>query len=140
MKKTIRLLIVDDDADDRKFFTKAVAEIDGTIECGTAKDGQQALELLKNPESPLPDYIFLDLRMPRISGKKCLLQIKADARLKNIPVFIYTTSREVEEAKELKEMGAMHFISKPTNPEEIYYVISLVLEEQSRRSHNDKSS
>lgn len=130
MKENIRLMIIDDDADDRMFFIDAVKEVDESIECLWSKDGLHALENLRNDDLPLPDYIFLDLRMPRISGKKCLLEIKADSRLKDIPVIIYTTSRELEESKELKELGAVHFISKPSNPEEIYYIISCVLEEQ----------
>ena len=136
MKENIHLMIIDDDADDRKLFIEAVKEIDDDITCSWAKDGFQALEVLRNETLPLPHYLFLDLRMPRISGKKCLIEIRGDERLKNIPVIIYTTSRELEESKELKDLGAVHFISKPSNPEEIYYVISCVLEEhlwQSRR-------
>ncbi|MBA2329348.1 MAG: response regulator [Flavisolibacter sp.] len=130
MEKKIRLLIVDDDADDSKFFVDAVKEIHASIDCSIAKDGQQAMELLKNTTENLPDYIFLDLKMPRYNGRKCLVELKSDPDLKHIPVFIYTTSREVEESAELKSMGAIHFISKPTDPEEIYYVISHILEEQ----------
>ena len=127
---TKKILLVDDDPDDRKYFAEAVNEIDDNIECITAKDGEQALEFLKDPGATLPDYIFLDLRMPRYNGKQCLTQIKADERLRNIPVIIYTTSREVEESEEMSQMGAVHFISKPSDPGEIYYVLSLVLEEQ----------
>lgn len=141
-KENIRLLIVDDDADDRKLFVEAVKEIDKSIECVTAKDGQQALELLKSHAYLLPRFIFLDLRMPRFSGKKFLSTIKSDDKFKTIPVIIYTTSKEVEESKELQEMGAVHFISKPTDPDEIYYVVSFVLEEQlnaARRNGTDPS-
>jgi CheY-like chemotaxis protein len=130
MEDTIRVMIVDDDADDRELFTQAVKEVNEHIECITAKDGKQALELLRQSEFPLPDLIFLDQRMPRISGKKCLEEIKKDTRLENIPVIIYTTSKNETDSEELHSMGAVHFISKPSNPEEIYYVVSLVLEEQ----------
>ena len=130
MKDHVSILIADDDADDRELFIEAVNEIDSQIECIIAKDGQHALELLKNTTGSLPDIIFMDLRMPRFNGKKCLLEIKRDQRLKHIPVIIYTTSREVTESIELKEMGAVHFISKPSNPEELYYLISFALEEQ----------
>lgn len=129
MKNNISLLIVDDDPDDRELFIEAVKDVDENIECVTANNGQQALELLKNPLLPLPHLIFLDIRMPLLNGKKCLFAIKSDERLRQIPVIIYTTSREVEESKELKEMGAFHFISKPGNAEEIYYLVSVVLEE-----------
>ncbi|MGZ5134154.1 MAG: response regulator [Flavitalea sp.] len=135
MKDGISLLIVDDDADDRNLFIETVKEVDENIKCFTADDGQQALDLLKNSSS-LPDFIFLDLRMPRISGKKCLFEIKKDERLKPIPVIIYTTSNEVEESKALIEMGAVYFISKPSSPGELYYLVSFVLEEQSRALPN----
>lgn len=136
MKDNISLLIVDDDADDRQLFEDAVKEIDDRIECIAAKDGQQALELLKNSLDHLPDLIFLDLRMPRFNGRRCLLEIKKDERLTHIPVIIYTTSREVQESQELKDMGAAHFISKPNNPEEIYFLLSFALEEQWNDFHN----
>lgn len=129
-KVNMKILLVDDDADDRKYFNEALQDIDPGIELIEAKDGQQALELLRNTEYSSPDYIFLDLRMPRYNGRQCLLQIKADDRLKDIPVIIYTTSKEVQDSEELQELGALHFISKPNDPEEIYYMLSLVLEEQ----------
>jgi DNA-binding NtrC family response regulator len=137
MKKKVTLLIVDDDALDRQLFTAAVREVDESIECKEVNNGEQALALLNDDSSVLPDCIFLDLRMPRISGKKCLQEIKKDDRLKHIPVFIYTTSREVEESKTLKEMGAFHFISKPNNEEEIFYLVAFALEELSEISRND---
>lgn len=121
--------MIDDDADDRKYFAEALNEIDNTIELVTAKDGEQAMSLLRQPGLALPNFIFLDLRMPRVNGRQCLLQIKANERLKDIPVIIYTTSKEVREAEELQTLGAVHFISKPSDPEEIYYVLSMVLEE-----------
>ena len=129
MKSNMSFFIVDDDVDDRNLFIEAVKEVDATIECITANNGEQALALLADPRTSLPDFIFLDLRMPRIDGKKCLIELKKNEKLKHIPVVIFTTSRDVEESKELKEIGAFHFISKPNDPEEIYYLISFVLDE-----------
>jgi CheY-like chemotaxis protein len=94
------------------------------------------LRLLKDERNKLPDYIFLDLRMPRVSGKKCLQEIKRDKRLHDIPVFIYTTSTEVKDSIELKEMGAVHFISKPVDPSDIYYILSVILDEKWVKSVN----
>jgi DNA-binding NtrC family response regulator len=138
MTPNMSLLIVDDDADDRMLFIEAVKEVDEKIECITATNGQEALQLLRNPAYLLPDLIFLDIRMPGFSGKKCLSEIKKDERLKHIPVIIFTTSKEVEESKELKEMGAFNFISKPSNADEIYYLVSFALEEQWNASHRNK--
>ncbi len=140
MKNSMSFLIVDDDADDRMLFIEAVKEIDKTIECKIANNGEQALKLLKNTEYPLPDFIFLDIKMPRLDGKKCLFEIKKDERLTNIPVIIYTTSRAVEESKELSAMGAFHFISKPRNADEIFYLISFVMDEHANASRRNKLS
>ena len=129
MKENIILLIVDDDEDDKQLFIESAKEVDENISCITANNGLEALQILENKENILPDYIFLDLRMPRLSGKRCLEEIKKDSRLMHIPVFIYTTSRELEDSSEMKALGAAHFISKPVNPEEIYYLISAVLSE-----------
>lgn len=140
MKNKTKLLIVDDDADDRQLFIDAVKDFDEDIVCVSAKDGKEALDLLNDLNTSLPDYIFLDLRMPRFNGKRCLMEIKKNERLKEIPVIIYTTSRELEDSKELKEMGAIHFISKPANPEEVYFVVSFALEEQWNASPNQEKS
>lgn len=139
MKRNMNLLLVDDDADDRLLFVEALREVDENIQCIQANNGEQALELLRNTGNILPDCIFLDLRMPRISGKKCLTEIKGDERLKHIPVYIYTTSREVEESKELKAIGAFHFISKPSNDDEIYYLLACAVEEQLNFNGQDQS-
>jgi len=130
MKDNMRLFIIDDDEDDKKLFIESAKEVDESIKCFTAGDGQEALKILRDEEFLLPDYIFLDLRMPRISGKQCLEEIRKDKRLQHIPVFIYTTSRDVQDSIELKNMGAVHFISKPTNPDEIYYILSEALNEE----------
>jgi CheY-like chemotaxis protein len=130
MKENITIFIADDDEDDRELFIESAREVDKSIKFVTAGDGQEALRILKDIHNPLPDYIFLDLRMPRIDGKQCLEQIKKDKRLSHIPVFIYTTSTDVKDSIALKENGAAHFISKPANPTEIYYILSMVLGEK----------
>ncbi|MCG2615151.1 response regulator [Terrimonas sp. NA20] len=124
------LLIIDDDSDDRALFIEAVKEIDATIRCVSADNGQHALELLHTSPDRLPDFIVLDLRMPRYSGKRFLFEIKNDQRLKNIPVIIYTTSKSVEESNELARLGACHFMTKPRNSGEIYYLASFILGEK----------
>lgn len=123
------ILLVDDDEDDRKLFFGAAKELDATITCISARDGQEALTFLRDRANPLPDFIFLDLRMPGLSGQQCLVEIKSEPRLMSIPVMIYTTSRNVRESEELKQLGATHFMSKPVSPDDVYYMLSFVLGE-----------
>ena len=123
------ILLIDDDEDDRKLFFEAVREFDETITCVGSRNGQEALLYLKNEANPIPDFIFLDLRMPGLSGQKCLEEIKKDPRLVPVPVIVYSTSTDVKESIELKKMGAVHFMSKPESPDDIYYMVSVVLSE-----------
>lgn len=130
MEKGMTILLVDDDEDDRKLFFESVKEVDESISCVSAASCHEALKYLKNEAITLPDFIFLDLRMPGLSGEKCLQEIKKDARILHIPVIVYSTSREVSDSIALKKMGAVHFMSKPTVPDEVYYMISFVLNEK----------
>ena len=123
------VLLVDDDADDRKLFFEAVREVDQTISCLGASNGMEALAILRKKEQAPPDFIFLDLRMPGLSGEECLMEIKKDARFFEVPVIVYTTSRDVRESVRLKKLGAAHFMSKPVSPEDVYYMVSFVLGE-----------
>ena len=124
------ILLVEDDEDDTILFFEAVRDFDPTITFAAAPDTAKALFWLRDLNNPLPGFIFLDLRMPGISGQQCLVEIKKDPRLASVPVIVYTTSKDVRESIVLKELGAAHFMSKPVSPEEVYYMVSFVLGEQ----------
>ncbi|HTR31478.1 MAG TPA: response regulator [Puia sp.] len=124
------ILLVDDDEDDRKLFIEATREVDGTIACLSASDGMEALAYLRDDRNVVPDFIFLDLRMPGFSGEECLIEIRQVPRMAGVPVIVYTTSRDVQESVRLKQLGATHFASKPVSPEEVYYMVSFIIGER----------
>ena len=83
-------------------------------------DGRELLDYLYNegdfadPEKyPRPSLILLDLNMPRIDGLEALAKIKSDPQLKNIPILIFTTSREERDIALTRQAGASSFLSKP---------------------------
>ncbi len=124
------ILLVDDDEDDRKLFFEAVASVDPSIICITKANASEGLSYLNDPESPLPDMIFLDLRMPGMSGQDCLKEIKLDTRFSQTTVIVYTTSRDEKESVTLKALGAAHFMSKPVKPADVYFMVSFALSEK----------
>jgi CheY-like chemotaxis protein len=75
----ITALLVDDDEDDRAFFCEAMGTISHNVICVTAEDGVDAFDFLRH-SSKLPDFIFLDLNMPRMNGKDCLRELKQNKR------------------------------------------------------------
>jgi len=112
------ILYADDDAEDREIFFEAIQEINPVIKVLLSKDGQDALEIL-GVLKQTPDFIFLDINMPRVNGMECLIKLKSDDRLKNVPVIIHSTTVDSREEKKLISLGADEFISKPNSFEEL---------------------
>jgi CheY-like chemotaxis protein len=110
MRKTC--LLVDDDEDDKEIFLLALAEANPSIECFIASDGLEALSILKEG-SFIPDYIFLDLNMPLMSGKECLAEIRKLPHLVHVPVIIFSTSSSQKDIRDTQALGASSFITKP---------------------------
>jgi len=106
------VLYVDDDAEDKEFFTEALKEIDSSIACNTASNGLEALEYLSR-KNDLPSCIFLDINMPLMDGKTCLAEIKKQERLLNIPVVMYSTTSNTNQIRECYNLGAFDFLIKP---------------------------
>ncbi len=108
-------MIVDDDLDDYDFFCSAMKEIDPKCKIVMAKNGEDALQQLGQDNFELPNYIFLDLNMPRMDGNTCLSHLKKNERLKHIPVVIYTTSSSQKSKGETLKIGADFFLTKPNS-------------------------
>ncbi len=111
--------IVDDDAEDRDLLMEALYSIDKRGQCFVANNGAEGLQKLAEEVIPLPDYIFLDLNMPRLNGKQFLTEIKKTKRFSHIPVVIYTTSSDAKDKEETKQLGALYYITKPDGFDEI---------------------
>lgn len=112
--KNLNCLLIDDMIADQKIFCAALEGVDKSVTCAYASDGVEALKKLED-EHYTPDYIFIDMNMPRMNGNECLLEIKKIERLKNIPVFIYSTSADPNSIAQTKENGAAGYIVKPEN-------------------------
>ena len=105
--------LIDDDEDDREIFQLALAQIGETFNCITSDNCPEALENLRNG-SLSPDYIFLDLNMPVVSGRDCLIEIRKISRFNDTPVLIFTTSSIVKDKEDTMSLGATAFITKPS--------------------------
>ena len=127
MKKTTTLFIADDDPDDVELFTEAVNEFDESIQCYSAMDGEEALKKLRAMLPALPDIIFLDLNMPRINGKQCLVEIKKTEKLNVVPVVIYSTSSIQHDIDETRRLGAVYFLTKPASFGELCKELSNII-------------
>ena len=114
-KDFILITLADDDEDDRLFFTDAFDELKINTVVNTVNNGVQLMDFLNNPESVLPNIIFLDLNMPIKSGIDCLKEIKQNDRFKDIAVAIYSTSSSDEDVENTFVLGANIYIKKPSD-------------------------
>lgn len=120
------LFLVDDDMDDQEIFKSALAKVDEDLALLTATNGYDALQVLASVKV-LPDYIFVDLNMPRMSGLQFLKEIKNNNTLKNIPVIIYSTSSNPHDIAQTRELGAEDFITKPSRFSDLCRVLQTLL-------------
>lgn len=116
------ILIVDDDSDDHYFLRTAINRVIPQALIESVYDGEEALEYLNNCTF-MPNVIFLDLNMAKISGRDTMKIIKQNEILSKVPVVIFTTSRDEEEKAEMLEMGAAGFYSKPSQIEDLIGVV-----------------
>ena len=106
------IVMADDDDDDCLLATDAFKKSGcrGVIQC--VEDGVKLMDHLSNSET-LPALILLDLNMPQKDGRQTLKEMKEVPRFKDIPVVVFTTSREKKDMVLSRKMGANAFITKP---------------------------
>ena len=108
-----RVLLADDDEDDRIFFREALDEIALSTSLNLVKDGEELMHVLNHTEL-IPDILFLDLNMPGRNGKDCLQEIRMYHHLKSMPVIIFSTSANYRDVEEAYTLGADLYLQKPS--------------------------
>jgi chemotaxis family two-component system response regulator Rcp1 len=115
--RRIQVLLVEDSPGDVRLTQEVFRERDDTVELHVAVDGVEAMAFLRNEgvytNSPRPDFILLDLNLPRMDGREVLAEIKKDNKLKLIPTVILTTSNAEEDILTIYELQANCYLCKP---------------------------
>jgi CheY-like chemotaxis protein len=108
------IFLADDDADDRMFFEDALKKVNIPTQLTLSNNG---LQLMSNLQilavHPPPDVIFLDINMPLKNGLDCLKEIRETPKLKEIPVVIFSTSKNDDIVDKTYQQGANYYICKP---------------------------
>lgn len=121
MEMARRILLVEDDPKDEELTISALEEYHVGNEVVVARDGEEALDYLyrrgkhEGVSGANPAVILLDLKLPKIHGLEVLRQIRADERLKMIPVVILTSSREERDLVEGYRLGINAYVVKPVD-------------------------
>jgi CheY-like chemotaxis protein len=91
----------------------------------TANDGLTALKVLRS--EVLPDVIFLDINMPRMSGREVLMQIKKSYKLSQIPIIIYSTTILPRDVDNFRNLGAHDVLAKHVRLKDLCDALQVIL-------------
>lgn len=132
-KRSITILIADDDAEDRMLAEDALKGSRLVNDIRFVEDGEELLDYLhrrgkySDPDnSPRPGLILLDLNMPRMDGREALEHIKRDPELRRIPVVVLTTSKAEEDIYRTYDLGVNSFIIKPVTFESLVNIMRVL--------------
>jgi len=115
----IHVLLVEDNPGDVRLTQEAFRKVNPSVQLHVANDGSEAMAFLRHhgafSDAPRPDFILLDLNLPKMDGREVLAQIKADPSLRTTPIFILSTSKEGLDVANSYGLQANCFLVKPVN-------------------------
>lgn len=124
MEEDFKILLVDDDTDERQAFASAIRYIRSGAKLFYASSCEEMFEKLSEHKITL---IFLDIKMPVIGGKECLKRLKRSNIHKDIPVIIYTVSQSLQDIDDVYAGGAHYYAIKPYAQSNFLETMKLVL-------------
>jgi CheY-like chemotaxis protein len=124
LAKTI--VLIDDDPDEHEIFQMALEQVNPSVQCTYFDSSVEALNLLIDFPSVLPDFVFLDLNMPELTGIEFLERIKK-THLSSLRIIIYSTAIIPAHRKKIEELGAYRAFLKPTSDSDLIEILKSVL-------------
>ena len=128
--KAIQILLIEDNPGDARLAIEALRDAKVRNQLNWVSNGEEALQFLrqegKHARSTRPDLILLDLNLPRKDGREVLAEIKADEKLKRIPVVVLTTSQAEEDILKVYNLNANCYISKPVDLDQFIKVVKTI--------------
>ena len=128
--QAVDILLIEDNPGDVRLTQEALREGKVHNRLLVAKDGVEAMAVLRQEglhrDAPRPDLILLDLNLPKKDGREVLAEIKADERLKRIPVVILTSSSADEDVLKSYDLQASCYITKPVDLDQFITVVQSI--------------
>ena len=106
------VLLVEDDNIDAMTVKRSLNDLGAKVSLARSTNGEEALAYLRDPNNEIPSIILLDLNMPKMNGMEFLKVVKNDEKLRQIPVIVFTTSKEEYDVLKSFEMSIAGYIIK----------------------------
>jgi CheY-like chemotaxis protein len=112
---SVRVLVVEDNADDRELLLRQLRKSGMDSHVKFISDGKEALDFLSRPGEPAEELIaiFLDLRLPSLSGIELLRRLRGQGPLQDVPVIVMTSSIDPNDLEECRRLKVTNYVSKP---------------------------
>lgn len=127
---TAQILLVEDSPTDVELTREVLADAKVANELHSVLDGEAALRFLRqedeHADAPRPDFVLLDLNLPRMSGLEVLAEIKQDPELQDIPVVMLTTSEDEADVLGAYRAHANSYITKPMDLDQFIAVVKSI--------------
>ncbi len=131
-QKPFQILIIEDNPGDVGLTVEALRDARIPNEVHVVMDGEEALQFLrcegKHAKAPKPDLVFLDLCIPKVDGHQVLSAMKADPRLRRIPVVVVSSSGNDRDIQAAYEEQASTYVVKPADLDEYFTAIRALKE------------
>lgn len=125
--RPIEILLVEDNPGDVLLTRRALKDGKIYTHLHVVEDGEEAMAFVRQQgrysEAPLPDLILLDLNLPKMDGREVLNLLKADEKLKRIPVVVLTSSKAEEDVLRAYNLSANCYITKPVDCDQFFRVV-----------------
>ena len=125
--KEVEILLVEDSEADIEMMLRSLNEYNVCNAIQVARDGREALDMLfagrDGAEGIRPRVVFLDLKLPKVSGHEVLRRMKSDEKTREIPVVVMTSSGQQADIDRCYEMGANSYVVKPIGFEDFSRVV-----------------
>jgi DNA-binding response OmpR family regulator len=113
--RTKLILLVEDDPDHELLTIRALKKSNVSNVIRVARDGEEALDILLDERTELPQVVLLDLKLPKVDGLEVLRKIRGHEKTRLLPVVILTSSDEERDVLQSYELGVNSYIRKPVN-------------------------
>ena len=128
--RPIEILMIEDNPGDVRLTQEALTEGRLWNHLAVARDGMEALDYLHRsgrfPNAASPDLILLDLNLPKKDGREVLAEIKADGKLRSIPIVVLTTSQAEKDVLQAYALNANCYVTKPVDFQQFLEVIKAI--------------
>jgi two-component system, chemotaxis family, response regulator Rcp1 len=128
--RTTEVMLVDDNPADTDLTSEILANSVCPSHIQAVTDGVEAIAFLRREgryaNAAVPDFVILDLNLPRKDGRAVLAEVKADPVLRKIPIAIFSTSEARQDVVRSYELGANCYVSKPGNLQDFISAVTSI--------------